>query len=196
MISKYYHSLTFKNTATYNDSTLRKACNEVRIDVAQLLRSPVGSSRIYQVDETMGKEGIGCVKGEVTLSRTGHGIIVKGTFAAQTTATCSRCLKPASCTVKFNIEEEFLPKALVSAGMPRTGDFDSSTIISDNNVLDLSEVMRQYTLLAVPTKPLCRPDCAGLCSTCGHDLNKGPCECSSHINGESLVKVDKPRKGE
>jgi len=26
-------------------------------------------------------------------------------------------------------------------------------------------------------KPLCREDCAGLCSRCGYNLNQGPCNC-------------------
>jgi uncharacterized protein len=26
-------------------------------------------------------------------------------------------------------------------------------------------------------KPLCRPDCAGLCPVCGQNLNLGECQC-------------------
>lgn len=168
----------------------------MRINVAQLLRSPAGSSSSYQVDETIGKEGISHVKGEVALSRTGRGIMVKATMTAHVTDTCSRCLNPADCTVNFDVTEEFLPEAIVSAGASRTGNFDTSTIINENNVLDLSEVIRQYALLAAPTKPLCRPECAGLCPACGHDLNKEPCECSSQISGKPMVETSTPRKGE
>jgi uncharacterized protein len=188
--------LTFKNTATYNDLTLQKALNEVQINVAQLLRSPVGSSSSYQVDETIGKEGISLVEGEVTLSRTGLGIMVKATMTAHITDTCSRCLNPAEYTVKFDVAEEFLPETIASAGESQTGNFDSSTIINENNVLDLSEVIRQYALLAMPSKPLCSPECAGLCPACGHDLNKEPCKCSSQISGKPMVETSTPRKGE
>ena len=31
--------------------------------------------------------------------------------------------------------------------------------------------------LEVPAFVLCRDDCAGLCPTCGADLNAGPCAC-------------------
>lgn len=168
----------------------------MRINVAQLLRAPVGSSSSYQVDEAVGKEGISRIKGEVTLSRTGLGIMVKATITAHVTDTCSRCLDPADCAVKFDITEEFLPEAVASAGTSQAGNFDASTIINENNVLDLSEVIRQYALLAVPSKPLCRPECAGLCPACGHNLNKGPCKCSSQISGKPMVETSTPRKGE
>ena len=32
--------------------------------------------------------------------------------------------------------------------------------------------------LALPVKPLCRDDCAGLCARCGANLSTGPCGCA------------------
>ena len=40
-------------------------------------------------------------------------------------------------------------------------------------------VVRELVLLDVPSTPLCRPDCAGLCLTCGANLNDGPCGCAA-----------------
>jgi uncharacterized protein len=34
--------------------------------------------------------------------------------------------------------------------------------IDNKKILDLSELIRQYTLLNLPMKPLCRPDCPGI----------------------------------
>jgi len=34
--------------------------------------------------------------------------------------------------------------------------------IDEHQVIDLTEAVRQYALMAVPMKPLCREDCAGL----------------------------------
>ncbi len=31
--------------------------------------------------------------------------------------------------------------------------------------------------LNIPMKPLCRPDCKGLCPTCGADRNETACSC-------------------
>ena len=32
--------------------------------------------------------------------------------------------------------------------------------------------------MALPMKPLCKPDCKGLCPSCGKDLNLGACGCT------------------
>ena len=39
-------------------------------------------------------------------------------------------------------------------------------------------------LLALPTRALCREECAGLCAQCGKDLNEGPCDCQPQIEDE------------
>ena len=43
--------------------------------------------------------------------------------------------------------------------------------------IDVSPMLRERMLLALPTLPLCREGCRGLCSRCGRDLNAGPCDC-------------------
>jgi uncharacterized protein len=37
--------------------------------------------------------------------------------------------------------------------------------------------VRELALLDVPMRPLCRPDCQGLCMNCGQNLNEGDCGC-------------------
>jgi len=43
--------------------------------------------------------------------------------------------------------------------------------------LDLAPMLREHVILAAPMQPICREECAGLCSRCGKDLNEGPCQC-------------------
>ena len=43
--------------------------------------------------------------------------------------------------------------------------------------LDLAPQVWESVLLLLPSKVLCREDCAGLCPRCGADLNEGPCSC-------------------
>ena len=161
----------------------------MRINVAELLKEPVGSSRRCQIDESVGKEGIASIKGNVSLTRTSYSILVKGAMIANVTETCCRCLNPIDCTVGFGLDEEFFRRVDIPSDLASAGKADGSTTIDENNELDLSEVMGQYTLLAMPTKPLCRPDCAGLCSSCGHDLNQCPCQCSSGTSDQRWSKL-------
>ena len=42
---------------------------------------------------------------------------------------------------------------------------------------DLAPLLAELFWLAWPHKALCRPDCAGLCPTCGANLNETACSC-------------------
>jgi len=54
---------------------------------------------------------------------------------------------------------------------------DVHIINPDTNHIDISEDVREYTMLAIPIKMLCSDDCAGLCPSCGTNLNKNKCSC-------------------
>jgi uncharacterized protein len=160
----------------------------MHINVAQLLKESIGSSRSFQIDESLGTDNINSVKGEVTLIRTNRGIMAKAEMTAGVTGICSRCLKPIDYKVNYDFNEECLPNMSTSEGLPSPGQTDNITI-DENHMLDLSEVIRQYTLLAMPIKPLCRPDCAGICPSCGHNLNQGPCRCPSNVHDQRWSKL-------
>jgi uncharacterized protein len=44
-------------------------------------------------------------------------------------------------------------------------------------VIDLDPDIRQEIILDYPMKPLCKPNCQGLCPKCGKNLNEGKCDC-------------------
>ena len=149
----------------------------MRIDVGQLLKGSVGASQRCKVNEFVGKVRQSFVKGEVVLIRTAQGILVEGTMTASVSADCSRCLSPTDHVVDFHIEEEFFPRSGVSSLLSEVPD---GFMIENEHILDLDETFRQYILASMPVKLLCRPDCAGVCTSCGHDLNQSSCQCSSH----------------
>jgi uncharacterized protein len=51
-------------------------------------------------------------------------------------------------------------------------------ISSEADVIDISNDVRDFSILAVPMKKLCSDNCKGLCSKCGQNLNEGDCQCS------------------
>lgn len=165
----------------------------MRINVAQLLKESVGSNRRYQLDESIGVDDISSIKGDVTLTRTKSGIMVIGKMTANVTVICSRCLKLIDYQVSYDFEEEFFPSLDIPTDTCLPDEPDSLTI-DDTHVLDLSEVIRQYTLLTIPAKPLCHADCAGICPSCGHDLNQGHCQCSPQDLDQRWSKLMRLRK--
>jgi len=151
----------------------------IQINVAQLLKEPVGSTRSYEVDDAVEiADGDRTVKGQVNLIRTNRGILVKGALNTEMELTCSRCLTEFICPLNLEIEEEYFPTIDILTGAPvAPPDEPGAFTINQNNILDLTEAIRQYTLLSIPMKPLCQEDCAGLCPTCGANLNKEQCQC-------------------
>jgi len=153
----------------------------MQINVSQQLKAPVGSIRSYQLSDSVDIVGDGSgsmVQGEVRLTRTDRGILVQGRLHADVEITCGRCLSPFSCPLELNIEEEYFPVTdIISGALLSLPDEPGCFTIDERNILDLTEAIRQYALLSIPMKPLCREDCAGLCPKCGHNLNQGACHC-------------------
>jgi uncharacterized protein len=146
------------------------------VNVAQLLKQRAGASRSYDLSELA--DGSDHVRGRVVLLCAAQGILVTAEFETELEAECARCLAPARVPVKASFEEEFLPTIDVNSGLPVRGEgAEDAFMIDPNHVLDQSEAIRQYALLAAPMKPLCKPECAGLCPSCGQDLNRGSCQC-------------------
>jgi len=167
-----------------NNLYLRQG-NSVVIDVSQLLKEPIGSIRHYSFSQSGDSADTAefPLEGELTLLRTDRGIFVTGKLNTGVDAVCSRCLGDFDQPLTLKIEEELLLSVDPSAGasMPGWGEGGAFTI-NENQEFDLGEAVRQYVLLALPMKPLCREDCAGLCPSCGHNLNLGPCSCSQPID--------------
>jgi uncharacterized protein len=153
----------------------------MQINVSQLLQESVGATREYDIDadaEIIGDGNEYNIKGSCRLLRTQRSILVKCNLNAEVELTCNRCLGRFRHPLKIKFEEEYLPTVDIHNGadLPPPEDAGLFTIDEQHNI-DPTEAIRQYALLAVPMKALCDEDCAGLCQTCGHNLNQGKCDC-------------------
>lgn len=157
----------------------------MQINVAQLLKEPTGGTRKYELNETLDDLDPllviqSPIVGRVKFTKILQGILAQGKFRTEVEVNCNRCLEPFDLPVAFEIEEEFRPSVDLQTGarLPQDEEADEATQISEQNILDLSEVARQALLIAMPAAATCRPDCAGLCPHCGQNLNEGPCDCT------------------
>jgi uncharacterized protein len=133
------------------------------INVAPLLKEPVGSSQSHDISGIIGEEFEGFVEGKAKMIRTNRGVLVQCKLTAEVKLICSRCLDTFLCPISFTAEEEFLPIADVSDDLALSSPEQLEEFtIDDKNILDLGELIRQYVLLNLPMKPLCRPDCPGM----------------------------------
>lgn len=154
----------------------------MEVNVSQLLKEGVGEERIFEFQDEV--EGFR-VEGRARLIRTHRSILAKVSFKTKAKLICSKCLEEFEFPLEVEFEEEFFPTRDVETGapipLPEDEDLEGFSI-SEKHILDLREAIRQYILLSLPMKPLCRPDCAGLCPKCGHNLNMGPCGCEREID--------------
>ncbi len=141
----------------------------------------MGTVRTHEVSDTLDVTGNGdesLVQGGVKLTRTDRSILLTGKLVTEVRLTCGRCLSQFICPLTLDIEEEYFPTIDIVSGVPlKQTDEPGAFTIDEHHILDLSEATRQYALLAIPMRPLCRPDCLGLCLICGKDLNHGTCDC-------------------
>jgi uncharacterized protein len=113
--------------------------------------------------------------------------VLTGIFLRQ----CVRCLKEYEDPAEVPFAAEYrrvapVPKRRPSAGkeIPPSEIFetepnpDADIHPCYGDQLQLTDMLREHIILATPMQPLCYERCAGLCQTCGHDLNQGDCGCA------------------
>jgi len=162
--------------------------NSMIFNVAQLLKSPVGTSleadlheEHIQLDEDL--KVIGPVNGHARIRRINQDLLADGWIDLVLEMTCTRCLKVFEQMIHVPFEERFYPTVDVVTGMPaHPVDTEEAFPIDEHHLLDLSELIRQQVLLEIPMVTLCKEDCAGLCAQSGKDLNEGPCECQPEVD--------------
>jgi uncharacterized protein len=157
----------------------------VKLNVAQLMKSPVGTTREYDLEEMRreveDQKLARPVRVHLHLVRINDGLLARGDVETALMADCSRCTEPAEQPLSFHFEEQFRPTIDIVTGQPAKPDEedpgDPVYTIDANHTMDVDEVIRQGVVIETPMHPLCKPNCPGLCPRCGANLNQGPCEC-------------------
>jgi len=116
-------------------------------------------------------------RASVWLQRRGEAVAARGSYAAEVTLSCSRCLAPYCLGLAGEVEWAFRPQPEDQPEDLRlTGD-DLEVIFYRDGELDLAQALRDEVNLALPMAPLCRGDCPGLCPVCGRALQPGQACC-------------------
>jgi uncharacterized protein len=106
------------------------------------------------------------VPAEFVITKASTGTVFDLRFTARLHGPCFRCLEDAVLDLPIDARE-------YQATSPGEAEELRTPYVVDDR-LDLAAWSRDAVALALPDKILCRPDCAGLCSTCGKNLNDEP----------------------
>jgi uncharacterized protein len=150
--------------------------NPLLVNAAELLRRP-GTQKDVSLNVPLADLDVAGDQrfsddGEVTvrlhLESMTDGIVVDGEVSVPWHGTCRRCLEPTG-GISVSEVHDLYQRTLT--------DPDAFEIVGDQ--LDLRPIARELVLLDAPSTPLCRPECAGLCPTCGTNLNETGCDCAA-----------------
>jgi uncharacterized protein len=108
----------------------------------------------------------------------GSDVFVRGQVTVTVPQTCGRCLETFPARVEVPIDVRLIPKPPAGDSVELGADDLDVDFYADDQ-LDLGHVVETETTLALPMKPLCRPDCRGLCPVCGANRNLVACTCAS-----------------
>jgi uncharacterized protein len=113
------------------------------------------------------------VPAALAISKATTGTVFELAFTARLHGPCFRCLEDAVLELPITGRE-------YQATNPDGSD-ELQTPYLENAQLDLSAWARDALALELPDKILCREACAGLCPTCGKNLNEEPHEHEEEV---------------
>jgi uncharacterized protein len=157
----------------------------MRYNVSSLVKAPIGAQMTLTVEEEQRALGrdltVEYLRGTVRLTRTDRRLLAKGRIETEIAAECVRCLEPVKLPLEVRFEElfTFLP----------ANPADKTYHVGEDGFLNLEKPLHEQVLLATPMQTLCRPDCRGLCSQCGQNLNEGTCNCSHDADDPRLAAL-------
>ena len=154
----------------------------LEFNLSQLMKAAVGETRAYDIssEEPIDLDGATArgIYGTAKFTLTNFGVVAAVHAVAQLDLVCARCLEAFHAPTSVDFEEEYQPVIDIVTGLPsKTPRNENAFSISPRHTIDLREALRQHLTLAVDLIPVCRPDCKGLCPSCGVNLNNETCAC-------------------
>jgi DUF177 domain-containing protein len=135
-----------------------------RLDLPVLLAPlELGGQRYAAAPET--------VQVRLEISKLSGGSAFRLRFSFHIEGPCTRCLEDAGLDTYVDARE---------VAQEGTDDEELLSPYVEDERLDLASWAHDAAVLALPTRLLCRPDCAGLCPVCGKSLNDADPSAHAH----------------
>jgi uncharacterized protein len=161
------------------------------IDVHDLLGHP-GLARSYDLlgtidglaTELVAVPDDAMLGGGLALESVIEGVFVTGAITGTWRVRCARCLTEQTRPFSVEIAE------LVTQTPLDPADADDDGYVLVDEQVDVDQIVRDAVGVEMPFAPLCRPDCQGLCPTCGGNRNLGECPGHEAIDPRFAVLSD------
>jgi len=141
--------------------------NDTVVNIAALLKEPVGSVREFSVDidefeldpELVAYD----IVGDLRLIRLQDEVLADVRLRAKVGLECDRCLGDYLQPVQAKFSVEYEPTIDVHTGhaVQEIDDETDRFAITEHHEVDLSEPLRQELIVALPMVAVCGPECPG-----------------------------------
>ncbi|RKN06740.1 YceD family protein [Streptomyces radicis] len=142
--------------------------------VSRTVKAPEGLG----IAEVVGVPAGAPLEVELRLESVMEGVLVTGTVRAPVEGECVRCLEPLVDEVAADFQEMFSYPDSDDRGRrqaePAEDEGDEESLLLQGDLFDLEPVLRDAVVLSLPSQPVCREDCPGLCPECGAALARDP----------------------
>jgi len=168
----------------YNDLAIAGRF-DMLLKLSEIINVP-GGAVPFDCEVDVGDTGNASVKGFASPVRavgsvrnSAGGLTLECVITADMLCICDRC-----CTEFRSLKEQEV-RVFLSAELEDEDNPDIFPLTDD--CADLDAILTTCFLFELETKFLCREDCAGLCMSCGANLNDGPCGCQKETDPRLAV---------
>ena len=129
---------------------------------------------------------------DLTFQSVSEGVYVYGTVSAHATGECARCLRDLEEDMNEQVSELFYYPERLEAALASPDEDDSleDAPVIEADHIDLEALIRDGLVIAMPLRPLCTPDCSGLCPTCGQRLDDLPADHHHEVKDSRFSALD------
>ena len=157
----------------------------MRLNVGYMYQKPIGTSREIpvvidklEIDDLVFKDFTSVIR----LSRTREGLLLQIQAESDVKTACGRCLDEMFLTLNVEFEELYQ--------FPSRHREETDLVLTDDGFIDSQSIYREYFILAMPIKRLCKIDCKGLCVECGTNMNEMTCEHLLESDSTSVIIIE------
>ncbi|MDR1321506.1 MAG: DUF177 domain-containing protein [Gracilibacteraceae bacterium] len=166
----------------------------MKIDLTELKNQP-GAAAVFALTQEFPAgwlERDGCflhspVTLEAEVRNAGPSFSVGARVTAELKVICDLCLAETVQPISFSFDDEWAPAERAAGAAQEQLD---TTLFFAKDEVELDDRLREFFLLHLPMRFVCRPDCRGLCPSCGADLNAGECDCRRETDPRLTALLD------
>ncbi|OGB73287.1 hypothetical protein A3K24_00190 [candidate division Kazan bacterium RIFCSPHIGHO2_01_FULL_44_14] len=135
----------------------------MKINVSKLITKETGATAEHELDNevTIPDRNSAQIQGKVLLTHLDQSILAKFDITAGLNLNCDKCLESFREQLPLSFDREY---SLVPSD-------DPEVLAVDNGEIDTDPAIIQEVTISLPLQAVCKPDCKGLDSTTGENLN-------------------------